>query len=102
MGLAIRAAFKWAHYAHILVLVTWLLILFCALLRGRIVPPILAALGIAASCLHMVGIPLPELLGYRLAGFAIYGAPLAVIVLLTGGWLLWKGTSALTGNGRHQ
>ena len=94
MALAVRAGFKWAHYGHILVLAAWLFILFCALFRGRIVPPVLAALGMVASSVHMAGIPLPEFLGYRVAGSANYGVPLAVVVLIAGLWLLWKGIRA--------
>lgn len=91
LALAVRAGFKWAHYGHILVLVAWLFTLFLTLFRNRAIPQAMAALGMASGTLHIAGIPLPEFLGYRLASAAIYGLPLAALVLVTGSWLLWHG-----------
>jgi Domain of unknown function (DUF4386) len=91
MATSMGAAFKWAHYTHVLVLVAWLFTLYVTLHRCRAVPNLLTAAGIAACLLHMAGIPLPEFLGYRLQGAAFYGIPLAIVYLSTGAWLLWKG-----------
>lgn len=96
MAIAIRASFTWAHYTHILILVSWLLTLYLCLYRARTLPRPLAALGIASAVLHMFGIPLPALLGYHMDGASFYGIPLALAYVSTGMWLIWKGALAPT------
>lgn len=91
MAIPVRAAFTWAHYTHILILVAWLLAYFLGLYRTAALPRLLALAGIAAALLHMVGIPLSTLLGFKVAGAAYYGIPLAIAYLLAGLWLIKKG-----------
>lgn len=90
-GVVARSAFKWAHYAHILALVSWILVSYVAFLRARLVPPGLAAAGIAAALLHAIGIPLAEFIGYRVPSPSSWGIPLALVHLATGVWLSIRG-----------
>lgn len=79
VAVAVLQAFRWAHYGHILVLVSWILVLFAALGGTRLLPRWLARLGMAASVVHLVGIPLPEFMGLRLDTAALWGMPLALV-----------------------
>lgn len=91
IAVAFRALFRWSHYSHILVLVTWLLLLFVTLWRRTLVPRWLAALGVLASVLHLTTIPLPEFVGLRLASAAYWGMPLAGVYLGTALLLVVRG-----------
>lgn len=93
-ALGLRLAFRWIHYAHILLLVLWMLLLFAALGAGRLIPRGLALLGMGASLLHLGAIPLAEQLGLRLANPAPWALPAAAIYLAVAGWLLWRGFAA--------
>lgn len=93
VGIAVRSAFKWAHYSHILVVVGWLFAFYLLVFRGRLVPPVLAAIGVAASVLHFGGITLPAFAGYSLPYAAIFGIPLALADALLAVWLIAKGFS---------
>ena len=91
LGLAAHAAFRWAHYSHILVAVGWLLALYAVLYRGAFVPPALALAGAIGALLHFVGIILPAFGGYRMPYQDLFGVPLAVVTVATGFWLMAKG-----------
>ncbi len=90
-GLAVvsSAARKWAHYCSLLVAVSWILLFCTALFRFRLVPRLLAGLGIVASALQIAGVTLRAFLGYppepRLA------MPLAPIYVALAIWLMAKG-----------
>jgi hypothetical protein len=79
VAIAVLQAFRWAHYGHILVLVSWILVLFAALGGARLLPRWLARLGMAASVVHLMGIPLAEFMGLRLDTAALWGMPLAFV-----------------------
>lgn len=79
VAVAVLQAFRWVHYGHILVLVSWILVLFASLGRARLLPRWLARLGLAASAVHLMGIPLPEFMGLRLDTAALWGMPLALV-----------------------
>lgn len=91
VAVAVRAAFRWAHYGHIAILVGWILVWFLALERTRMLPRALAAVGIAAALVHLLGIPLPELLGVRLPMATLWGLPLAIGYALAALLLLARG-----------
>jgi hypothetical protein len=90
-GAAIRTAWKWAHYTHLLVMGSWILLLFVTLWRGMLVPRILAALGVLGSLLQMTGITLPQFLAYRSPAPLAMGLSLAVMYFATSVWLMVKG-----------
>ncbi len=93
-GLAVVAnsARKWAHYCSLLVAVSWILLFCSALFRFRLVPRVLAGLGIVASALQIAGVTLRGFLGYppetRLA------VPLAPVYVALAVWLMVKGFEA--------
>jgi hypothetical protein len=91
LGTGAHAAFRWAHYSHILVVVGWLFTLYLLLYRGSMVPRLIAAFGIGAALLHFIGIILPAFGGYRMANSDLYGAPLGLVGLVLGMWLMTKG-----------
>lgn len=90
-ALAVRAAWRWAHYSHLLVMVSWMLLLFVVLLRHALVPRLLAGLGVAACLSQLAGITFPAFLGYHVARPDYFGIPLGVAYLALAGWLLLRG-----------
>ena len=78
----VRGAWRWAHYTHLLSVVGWML-LFCGVLfRLALVPRALAAAGIVATLMQLVGITLPVLLGYRVPfSPEVWGVPLGIVYL---------------------
>ena len=93
---AVYAAFRWAHYSHILVVVGWLFTLFLLMARGGLAPRALALLGMGGALLHFIGITLPAFGGYRMPYPDLFGIPLAVAIVLLALWLIAKGLSAPT------
>ena len=91
----VRAAWKWAHYAHILVVVAWLFALNALLYRGALVPRALAAAGLLTAVLQVVGITLPVFLDYRMPFPTLFGMPLGVSNLALASWLMAKGLREL-------
>jgi len=88
----VRAAWRWAHYTHLLSIVGWML-LFCGVLfRLALVPRALAAAGIVTTLMQLGGITLPVLLGYRVPfPPAAWGVPLGVAYLGLSLWLMATG-----------
>jgi Domain of unknown function (DUF4386) len=90
------SARKWAHYTYLLVLGSWILLLYSLLYRFRLVPRALAAFGLAGSVLQITGVTLRGLLGYppetRLA------MPLAPAYVALAVWLMIKGFTEEPGN----
>lgn len=89
LALAVNAARKWSHYCSLLFMVGWILLFCTVLYRFRLVPRLLAGLGIVASALQICGVTLRSFLGYppetRLA------LPLAPVYVALGIWLMAKG-----------
>ena len=90
-ALVVRAAWRWAHYTHLLVQVSWMLLLYVLLFRHALVPRLLAGIGAIACLLQLGGITLPALLGYRLPSQEAFGIPLGGAYLALAGWLLVRG-----------
>lgn len=104
IGIAVRSAWRWAHYSHILVVVGWFLALYAALFRSRVMPRALSAAGAATCVLHFVGITLPAFAGYLMPQAMLFGMPLGVATLAAAGWLMAKGfraSSSTSGAGAH-
>ena len=89
LSLVVGATRKWSHYASLLTVGCWILLLFTLLYRFRLVPRAIAALGMIGAVLQIAGVSLRGLFGYspetRLA------MPLAPAYLLLGVWLMVKG-----------
>jgi hypothetical protein len=88
---AVSSARRWAHYSFLLVVGSWILVLFALLYRSRLVPRALAAFGLVGSLLQITGVTLRALLGFppetRLA------MPLAPAYVGLAVWLIVKGFS---------
>ncbi len=91
IGIAVRSAFKWVHYSHLLVVVGWLFTLYWLMLRCAMVPRALAAIGMVACVLQVIGITLPEFAGYRMPFREFAGMPLGLTNLVLAVWLMAKG-----------
>lgn len=89
LGIVVSAFRKWAHYSYLLVVGSWILLLYASLFRFRLVPRVLAGLGLVATLLQISGVTLPGLFGLppetRLA------MPLAPAYLGLALWLIVKG-----------
>jgi Domain of unknown function (DUF4386) len=89
LAFVVGSARKWAHFMYLLVAVSWIFLLFTLMFRFRLVPRALAAFGIIASLLQIIGVPLRVVMGYppemRVA------MPLAPAYVTLALWLLVKG-----------
>ena len=91
VGAVVRSAWKWVHYTHLLIMVSWMLMLCAALWRLALVPRVLAALGVVGTLMQMTGITLPQFLNYPSPMALAMGLPLGVIYLTLSVWLMAKG-----------
>jgi hypothetical protein len=80
---------RWAHYTELLVIDSWIFVLYSLLYRFAIVPRALAAFGLITVMLHFTGIPLPLFLGYQ--SVTLMGVPMALSHLALVLWLMTKG-----------
>ena len=87
-----RASRIWTHYTELLMFDVWFAVFYGGLLRFRLVPGLIALVGLLAVALHLVAIPLPMFVGYP--AMMPLGASLAVSHLLVAGWLIAKGFPA--------
>lgn len=91
-GPTVRAAWRWAHYTHLLSVVGWMLLFLSVLFRLVLIPRALAAVGVVTTVMQLVGITLPALLGYRVPfPQAAWGVPLGLAYLGLSLWLLARG-----------
>ena len=86
-----RAAWKWVHYTHLLIMVSWMFMLFVALWRSALVPRVLAALGMVTCLLQITGITLPQFIPYPSPYPTVMGMPLGFVYLALSVWLMGKG-----------
>jgi hypothetical protein len=91
MGAVVRSAWKWEHYAHLLVVVCWMFVLYGLLYRSALVPRALAAGGMLAAILQIVGITLPQFLDYHVPSPELFGLPLGITYLALALWLITRG-----------
>ena len=90
---SVRWNWKWVHYTHLLVMVTWMLIFFVALWRSALLPRSFAALGMLTALMQITGITLPQFIPYPTPPMIVMGLPLGIVYLTTSIWLLVKGFS---------
>ena len=63
---ALGSTRRWVHYTQLVMVVSWIVVLYTALWHAAMIPPLLAVTGLITSGLQLAGVPLPALLGYRL------------------------------------
>jgi hypothetical protein len=78
-----------AHYNVLLAIDVWFAAFYGALLAFRLVPRVVAGVGLAAIGLHIIGIPMSFFVGYPIVWAVAYG--MAVQYVLVGGWLVVRG-----------
>jgi hypothetical protein len=94
----VRAAWRWAHYTHLLSIVGWLLFFFVVAYRQELVPRVIAAFGILTTLMQLGGITLPVLVGYRVPfPMEVWGMPLAGAYIALALWTIMRGLPAPTG-----
>lgn len=91
VGASVRTAWKWVHYTHLLVMVSWMFTLFVSLWRAKLVPWVLAAFGVITTLLQITGITLPQFLAYSTPPAMLMGVPLAFAYVAMSVWLIVKG-----------
>jgi Domain of unknown function (DUF4386) len=89
LAVVVGSARKWSHYSFLLAVGSWIFLLCGLLYRFRLVPRVLAALGLVGSLLQIAGVTLRGLWGFppetRLA------LPLAPAYVALALWLMVKG-----------
>ncbi len=88
-AIVVSTARKWSHYTTLLVEVSWILLFFALLYRFRLVPRLLAGLGVVTSAMQIGGVTLPALCG--LPPQLVLAMPLAPVYVGLALWLLIKG-----------
>jgi hypothetical protein len=88
---AVRSAWKWVHYTHLLIMVSWMFILFVMLWRSALVPRVVAALGMLTTLMQITGITLPQFIPYPSPYPTAMGMPLGFVYLALSVWLMVKG-----------
>ena len=92
-GLALRMIWKWVHYTHLLIMVSWIFMLGVMLWRTAVVPRALALLVPLGSLLQVIGITLPQFIPYPSPAPLLMGLPLGIIYLALAVWLIGRGFS---------
>jgi uncharacterized protein DUF4386 len=90
-GIALRMIWKWVHYTHLLIMVSWMFVLGILFWRTGAVPRALAALLPLGSLLQIFGITLPQFIPYPSPAPLLMGLPLGIIYLALGVWLIGRG-----------
>jgi hypothetical protein len=80
---------RWAHYTQLLTIVGWMFVLYLTLWRTRLVPRVLAALGMLTTVLQIAGVPARAFLG--LGVMMELAMPLAPVHLALVLWLMVRG-----------
>ena len=89
VAIAVGTTRRWAHLSELLVIDSWILVLYLSLTRAKALPRLLSAFGLLTVAAHFVAIPLPWFLGLRSVTEA--GMPMALSHVATAGWLVAKG-----------
>jgi hypothetical protein len=90
-GIALRMLWKWFHYTHLLVMVSWMFLLGVMLWRTSLIPRALAVLLLFGSLLQITGITLPQFILYPSPSPMLMGLPLGIIYLALAVWLIGRG-----------
>ena len=91
VGATVRSAWKWIHYTHLLIMVSWMFSLGLMLWKSALVPRIFSVLLLITTVMQITGITLPQFLAYRSPNLMLMGVPLAFAYLGLSVWLMIKG-----------
>lgn len=90
-GIALRMIWKWVHYTHLLIMVSWMFLLAVMLWRSCVVPRAVGLLLMVGCLLQITGISLPQFIPYPTPPMMVMGLPLGIIYLILALWLIVKG-----------
>jgi len=94
VGAAVASARRAAHAMQLLAVAAWMVVFYGSMLRFRLLPRVLAVLGLAGISLQFGGVTLMLLLGQPL--LSKLAMPLLPVQLAVAGWLLLKGFQETT------
>ena len=80
---------RWVHFTELLVIDSWIFLLYSVLYRFALVPRALAAFGLLTVMLHFTGIPLPAFLGYSIV--TLMGVTMGLSHPALALWLMVRG-----------
>ena len=80
---------RWVHFTELLLIDSWIFLLYSVLYRFALVPRALAAFGLLTVMLHFTGIPLPAFLGYSIV--TLMGVTMGLSHLALSLWLMVRG-----------
>ncbi len=89
VGAAVSSARRSAHITQLLAIGAWMFVFYISLLRFRLIPRVLAVIGVIGVVLQFIGVTLMMLLGYRSIGQM--AMPLLPIEITVAVWLIIKG-----------
>ena len=89
VGATVASARRSAHITQLVAIGTWMFIFYMLLFRFKLIPPVLAAIGLLGVVLQFTGVTLMMLLGYRAIG--VMAMPLLPIQITVAVWLIIKG-----------
>jgi Domain of unknown function (DUF4386) len=89
VGSGIAAARRSAHIMQLLAIGAWMFVFYISLLRFKLIPRVLAAIGVLGVTLQFIGVTLMMLLGYPSIGEM--AMPLLPIQISVAVWLMIKG-----------
>jgi len=89
LAAAVGSTRRFVHFSELLVIDSWIFLLYSILYRFGLIPRLLAAFGLITVVLHVTGIPLPLFLGY--GSVTLMGATMAVSHIALAVWLVTKG-----------
>jgi hypothetical protein len=89
LGVMARSTRRWVHYTELLVIDTWIFVLYLILYRFALIPHALAAFGVLTVIIHTAGITLPMFVGY--SSVQAMGFSLAISHVALALWLLVRG-----------
>lgn len=92
LGMLAATTRRWVHYTQLLGFGAWIFLFYISLLRFRLIPPALAALGVIGILLQFSGVTLLGFLGYT--NVTQLAMPLAPIHATVAVWLMVKGFNA--------
>lgn len=89
VGAAVASARRSAHVTQLLAIGAWMFVFYITLFRFKLIPRVLAAIGVVGVALQFTGVTLMMLLGYRSIGEM--AMPLLPIQITVAVWLIIKG-----------
>lgn len=89
VGASVASARRSAHSTQLLAIGAWMFVFYASMFRFKLIPRVLAILGLTGVILQFIGVTLMMFLGYRAIGEM--AMPLLPIQIAVGLWLIIKG-----------